>query len=530
MQRKCQVNHRNEKILMPFETLFKDLVDENRLSAADFMVRLETVLIIAAAKGMRFSDAIFDWWDDFFPEINFCDSIRVNAIEYMERNRVAMKLVSGNEYIRNDKTRLKALIPLVTILGIGNSGVVDDNLIIYISNSLKEVKDDERTVYFGTAEVLQQLSCPKGKKIALGNITIMILNENKALITRLLDELKQPLLYKGRHVEGANDQPIAYEELRFKSPRKSPMEFARMVCLVEKCLQEGTAAKRKEQLIKAHWQVAFDGVLCTEDNLDEFLRYMRKNPFLDALSFLFRYPVEEIRNDRIVRMIAIVRTVNSVFAHSPSLLPKEALIESSLLLYGQFNVVSNGLEEKDIADYLGCFLSSDSHIDERVMSIFRQHKNIIEINYKNTQEGLMQSRTRNYYVEAIQSRNDKQIAELQEQVAGSRFAVLSRLIDMLSCPSYGYLLGKVYRIAYGHDKPDGEAVVTLCKDLLQVLRMFEIVPTNEELIGIPYNAIDNEECKIILDRFTGYPNSEVVYPGWRVEDDVVALPIATDDE
>lgn len=514
MQRSINDGYRNNSIPNPFTTLFKSYVDEDKLSALDFMLRLECALIMAAVNGERFSESLIKMWKHYFPEVLFHDQIVENANEYMERDRLTMKLVSVNEYIRSDRARLKTLVPLVIILNINNRELIVDEIYRQTADWFNDVSDDRNTIQRRISEVLQHFSCPFGKNVVIADYTFRIINECKEKVSDLLDELKRPLINKDRYLQ----------------QQMSPIGFARAVCLIEKSLQETACKMPKEQLLQRNWDSIFEGIPYSEENLKSVLNSIRGNRFLEALCFLFQLSIKDIRNARIVRMVAVVRSVNNVLAHTPRALSKTALQESSMLLYSQFNVVSNGFEELDIANYINCFLTPNAELDERVLAIFREQKDILESNFKNAQEELNQSKTRNYYVEVLRSQNDKQVAELQEKVAGSRFAVLSSLIEMLSCSTYGYLLGKIYRIANEYDEPDVESTITLCKDLLQVLRMFDIMPINEKVIGMPYKNLNMDECKIVLDRFTGYSSPEVVYPGWQIEGNVVSLPVATEED
>ena len=118
----------------------------------------------------------------------------------------------------------------------------------------------------------------------------------------------------------------------------------------------------------------------------------------------------------------------------------------------------------------------------------------------------------------------KRINDLEEQVSRSRYHVLYKLTEMLSSETYGYLLGRFYRIAQGYDTPD-ERTPALCRDFMQILHYFGIDPVDGDQIGKPY---DKDAKKLIIDNFTGITQRGIVFPGWRVANDTVILPVATE--
>ena len=199
----------------------------------------------------------------------------------------------------------------------------------------------------------------------------------------------------------------------------SPLLFSRVVCLLELCLikkQEGEVATGEtgriasgneglEPLFKAYWSDIFSEPYSPELYRQLFL-IIRGNRFLDSISFLFRYPLEDLRSDKILRAIIIARSVNCALSRIPRRTTINTLIEESLSLYEKFNVVSVGAEEEDTVSYIKRFQTLDGQLDERVLTLFRTHKEIIDRSIQKTQEGLTKNRTRNRYVEAVAREED----------------------------------------------------------------------------------------------------------------------------
>lgn len=317
----------------------------------------------------------------------------------------------------------------------------------------------------------------------------------------------------------------------------SPLMFSRVVCLLELCLikkqeAEKTTGESKrpeggrvelEPLFKACWSDIFAEPY-SQESYKQVYQIIRRNWFLDSISRLFHYPLEELRSDKTLRAIIIARSVNCVLSRIPRRTTVNTLIEESLSLYDEFNVVSIGAEEEDTKSYIRQFQTMDEQLDERVLELFRTYREVIDASIQKTQEGLSKSRTRNRYIEAVKRERDQRINDLQEQVSHSRYHILYELTEMLSSETYGYLLGRFYRIAQGYDTPD-ERTPALCRDFMQILHYFSIDPIDGDQIGKPY---DPDAKKLIIDNFTGITQPGIVFPGWRVADDTVILPVATE--
>ena len=522
-----------ERILMPFDTLFKAYVDESKLSATDFMVRIELAYILAATKKKDICALITEEWNVLFPEIPQSCEVAMNARIYMKQERLAMKILSENGTIQSGEIRFRASVLATVLMGITGNEIVTRELYWRTVDELKGAGRENHASCTRTSDVLMQMSCPSGKKIMVADHTLALLQRYRNAIVQLLDEIKTP----SRHNSVRSQRPVLQQGSTEKNVDEwkkfkptTAVQFARIVCMIEACLAEGEGKNQWDALLSKYWHIAYDDIPCSEKNRKSFFDFVHKDIYLDGLAFLFLHSIGDVRNARITRIIAVTRAVHNVLAHVPRAQTNEELQESSFHVYSQFNVVSDGHEEEDLPKYISRFLTEEGMLDVQAMAIMREYRSTISNNCKKAIEGLAQSRARNYYVETLRSQNERQVAELQEQAAGSRFAALSSLVETLSGSTYGFLLGKIFRIAYGYDTPDTESMQTLCRDILQVLRLFNIKPIGENLIGKSYMLVDRNECRLTMERYTGYSDTDVVYPGWQVEDDAVAWPIATMDE
>lgn len=521
-----------ERIPKPFDTLFKAYVDENKLSATDFMMRMELAYILAATRKKDIGDLITNEWNVLFPEIPQNREVVINARIYMKQERLAMKILSEDETIQSREIRFRASVPATILMSIKDKETLTHELYCRTLDVLKAAGKENRASSTKTSDALMQMSCPSGKTTIITDYTLELLQKYRASIVQLLDEVsvKPQQNASQRKLSGRKSETAPNAEGWIKFKPTTAVQFARIVCMLETCLAEGEGKNQRETLLAKHWHIAFDHIPYNTENLENFISFMLKDSYLKVLSFLFSHSIGDIREARITRMIAVMRAVHNVLAYSSRAQSREELQENSFDIYSHFNVVSNGYEQEDLSQYISRFLTQEGMLDVQAMAMMREYRDTISSNCKKARDGLVQSRVHNYYIETLRRQNEWQVAKLEEQAAGSRFAALSGLVKTLSGATYGFLLGRVFRIANGYDTLDAESTQNLCKDILQVLRLFNIKPIGEDLIGKPYELANRSECKLTLEQYTGYSDTGVVYPGWQVEDNAVAWPIATMEE
>ena len=232
--------------------------------------------------------------------------------------------------------------------------------------------------------------------------------------------------------------------------------------------------------------------------------------------------IQKIRSDSYIRSLTVHRTVAMVVS---LIEPENAYIKQideivgDIIAYLSYvNYIPDKAEEADIMEILDTYLENGRFNTDSVR-LLNTYKQNWKQSYQNTREFLNQ---RNRAVSVL---NDK-IDEMEVSLAKANYDTLKQLIIELDRGSFGYQLGKMYRLAFGIDTVSVDELVSILKILFHQFNNMGIKPVAENQFGqelykdsllykesIPEIVNEDSKPRILL------------YPGWSLNGTVIAQPV-----
>ena len=127
--------------------------------------------------------------------------------------------------------------------------------------------------------------------------------------------------------------------------------------------------------------------------------------------------------------------------------------------------------------------------------------------------------------EEILSKKDQEMNQLQNQIDMTKITTVYNMVELLCGSSYNFVLSRLYRCAYDYDSLSSGEIKALLKTLIQVLRLFGVQTSGEDLIGTKIPAGSEEAKGTVSEIVPDMEEDCVVFPGWNVAGDAAVLPV-----
>lgn len=516
-------------------SLFQTIQEQYPLS--DFFIRLDLVGILACKEIISVDLLLVQLWPKLFPSIPFTEDLSRNCYTYFDEYRQGFKFMSKGETLQNPMIILRTIIPIAVLLKIASN----KNNYIDTNNLKYQIKNDLISVVRGKISVLPRLN----------DVLLQYFEESQYIsddTLKLLETYQYTLIYfynmlydslsQSKNIrkpgKSAQNDISAENEAPQNTPvafgHCTPLKYIRIICLLYLAIEEHKKTKEAREIcIEKKWTEIFTNTEFSEEALEEIDAIIRNDEYLKAIDFLFKYPFREIKNSRIVRRIITGLFVNKVLSQLPHNSSLETVVDEAMSLFSGIPTLSIGKEEDDIEIYTRKFVTDDGNIDDRISEVLWKYSSLISSFYKQAVEDINSedSARKRYWWEGLLDEKRQQVSDLQEELVITRANTIFELIETLNSPSYNFLLSRLYRFAYGYDQPSVDEIRMEVKNLIQVLHLFNVSTTDNNLIDKNISDPACEELNYKTAVISDMKSNTIVFPGWIVSGDTVTLPIAS---
>lgn len=511
------------------------LVDTKQ-SQTEFLLRLDLIGVLASAETINLKIFMRQIWPKLFPTMALSSDLENKCLYYFDEYRLGFKLMSKGEAIRKPMMALKTLIPVVILSMIEKKGVLEivvDQLEKDVIAAIKPFLNDELAVVNRTREISKQYF---EDNTAISMELLQLLKQYRECFYHIFEELQQSLLagkggqkIKVRATEHSDKDKTDFLSDCHENQYCTPLKYIRIVCLMYLSLEEyRKTGASQESLFEKYWPKVFGRIPYNEEAQSDIKDLLASDSYLDALNMLFRFSLKELRNGRIIRRIIVMSCVNQVLSRLPHGSSEDMVIEEAMTLFSRFSSLSVGKEEADIEAYLKRFVATNGIVDDRISRLLWEYADSISEFLRISLENVncADSVRKRYWWEEMLVQKDKEVSTLQNQIGATKANTIYSLIENLSSPSYDYVLGRLYRFVQGYDVMSKNEMRVAINTLMQVFHLYGVKAIGEELVDLELSDQKCGEAEITTAIITNVKSGRVVFPGWSVDGDTVALPIA----
>lgn len=520
--------------IISIDELFSSIKDQCLVS--DFLFRLDLLGILASTKNINIEISLKRIWSKIFPSIVLSSGLEQNCLKYFEYYRFGFKIMAKNEIIQKPMIILSTLIPVTILFLIEQRRNQEIDLIRLkrdVITTIEPIMNDESAIVNRTSEVVKQYFA---ECTVLSADTISLLVQYQSSINNVFEKLYKGLAASKTDLRKKIRTGDSFQEKRTRSTincRDSeyniPLKYIRIVCLMYLALEKHRKlGGNRESLLKEQWTKVFGSIPCTRQAQNEIDDFIASEPDLEALNKLFKYSLKEVRSGRIVRRIVVCLCVHQVLSRLPHNSSADMVIDEAMLLFGRFSALSVGREEADIEEYLKKFITDDGIVDERVSHFLWEYTDTISEFFKMSIENInsVDNARKRYWWEEELIRKEKEVNLLQNQIDATKTNTIFSLVEMLSSPTYNYVLSRLYRFTQGFDSLSTEETKQELKTLFHIFRLFGVNAVEEMIIDKELSDKACDGLEIITAVVPDMESGHIIFPGWDVDGDTVMLPIA----
>ena len=471
-----------------------------------------------------YAENVMDLWNIYMPEYKF-DGI---IIDYSKKYFPALRFVHDGEIYRFNSIKLMRESAIKNFIKYRISQGQNNRIVL-----IKECYDlmeaiSEKSKLYDLINSIIELYFDDGE----------IGKEGEVFLNRFQDSYDQPYVSILERLTDIDEQKHKCEKARaelvnslnVEKSRKGELYTLLNVVLCEIALSDGES--RFSDVLKKIYSKVMVGIPYTDKVYDFIEKY--EKPYMNAACF----GIKNIRSESIIKALYKDSLILSACIEAPDdekefsmkqindYWRKDGMLFSGGFYFDdEFSRMKEGLNKKVLIKYKEEINSFHQLLIDRINrkefeseGIIRNHRNhdtTIEIG---TAEMSKKDRQIDQLVE--------QIGELEDKIENAEFDALSRFLSLLDSKKYGYILGRLYRIAYAGETAEKDDIQAVLKNLFEVMSISGIDIVGE--VGIPVSIEEIRQGKYRVDSEV-FNQTTVKFPGYKIGDSVVLRPLAGEE-
>lgn len=331
--------------------------------------------------------------------------------------------------------------------------------------------------------------------------------------------------------------PEVQEKRAFFSSKENKISLQ---CMTEYYLSttEKSTEQTWNQYLSNSWKRFFPGIDLSDAIIDELNEMMRmaqynnvrdKNTssgflrYIKALGVVIRNGnLQNIRSDSVVRSLVLNRTtamaISLIDPEKADKKTQEDLLQDIFAYLSYINYVTNKAEEEDLTDSIDIYCENGRFNSEAI-------KKLASFSGLWKKSVLFMKEYLNNKNKAVATLNNR-IDEMENSLAKANYDSLKKLVLILDRGGFGYQLGELYRFAHSMDDISIEKAKELVASFFDQLNNIGIKPVAAEKL----NQVLDERDELYKASIPVYKEETegvrvLSYPGWSIEESVVALPV-----
>lgn len=487
-----------------------------------FLLQVDWLLENAVyPKDNSYAENLIDLWNVYMPGYDFDKVI----LEYSKKCLPALRFVHDNEIYKFNSViimqecTIKNYVKYLITQG-------ETNRLILIKECFELLKDvsDRSKLY----EAINQIINKYFLNSEIEQYSIIFLKKfqdyGEQPYIEILERLKDINIQREQSVSA---RPDLYLTLGKKLRNQEEFLSLINVLLCKIALADGE--RKWSDVLKDAWSVTF---LDTpyNDKIYSFIEKFEK-PYMAAACF----GIQNVRDKKVVQQLykdaVILSTVLEAIEKGNSHYGLKEINEfwkndgkyfsSGFFFDDEYERMKEGFKPEIIMAYKSDIINFHEMILQRikamdVSSVAREKRDVASEMFR---AGL---NLKGRQIDALQER----VSELEEKVENTEKEVLSQFISLLDSKRYGYVLGKLYRLAYTDETMRFEDIKRILRNLFEIMNISGI-----DIYGEIGTKVNTEEIKKGKYRVNGVAKGtlEVKYPGYKVGNSVILYPVSEEE-